>query len=111
MKRSLARAWAAALLAIAPAPFLAGSAEAQTAAPPRVDLELVLAVDASGSIDESRWDLERQGYAAAFRNSNIMLAIKSGTVGAIAVTLVEWSWLNEQAQVIPWTVISDPTSA
>jgi hypothetical protein len=78
---------------------------------PEVDLALVLAVDASGSITEERWDLERQGYADAFRDPAVIRAIRSGNIGAIAVTLVEWSGQFQQSQVIGWTVIDDAASA
>jgi hypothetical protein len=86
------------------------TARAQTALP-EVDLILVLAVDASGSITSTRWDLERQGYAQAFRSPDVLKAIQSGPVGAIAVSLVEWSAQFEETQVIPWRVISDLNSA
>src|SRR5689334_11575460 len=76
-----------------------------------VDLALVLAIDASGSITPMRWDLERQGYTAAFQNPDVVKAITSGSNGAIAVTLVEWSAQFEVMQIVPWTIISDATSA
>jgi hypothetical protein len=90
-------------------PFAVG-ARAQSNPQP-VDLALVLAVDASGSIDDQRWILESQGYAQAFRNPDVLKAIQSGPIGAIAVTLVEWSTQYEKSQVIGWTVVSDATSA
>jgi hypothetical protein len=98
-------------IAAALLPLLLGGATTQTPAKPKVDLELVLAVDASGSLTDGRWDLERQGYAQAFRDPEVLRAIKSGVVGSIAVTLVEWSWLSEQAQVVQWTIINDSESA
>ena len=76
-----------------------------------VDLALVLAVDASGSISDDRWDLERQGYAQAFRDPALIKAIQSGAAGAIAVTLVEWSGRFQQSQVIGWTLVNDAASA
>ena len=75
-----------------------------TAQPPtRTDILLVLAVDASGSISDDRWDLERRGYADAFRDPELIRVIRSGPVGAIAVTLVQWSSEYQQSQIVGWT--------
>jgi Protein of unknown function (DUF1194) len=87
----------------------APAAQAQTVQ--TVDLVLVLAVDASSSINDARWDLERQGYAKAFRDPVVLKAIQNGPIGSIAITLVEWSSQGDESQVIPWMVISDQASA
>lgn len=55
------------------------------AAADKVDLLLVLAVDASGSVDHVRFELQKQGYVAAFRNPRVLRAIRSGANQAIAV--------------------------
>src|SRR5215813_9730032 len=73
---------------------------AQTA----VDLQLVLAVDASGSVDQWRFELQMQGYVAAFRNPRVLHAIQS-------VTMVQWTGPALQIQVLPWTLINDATTA
>jgi hypothetical protein len=83
------------------------AAFAQTA----VDLQLVLAVDASGSVDERRFELQKQGYVAAFRDPRVLHAIQSGAMQAIAVTMVQWTGPQLQNQVLPWTVIKDATTA
>src|SRR5271157_4072548 len=62
----------------------------------RVDLLLVLAADVSGSMDVSKFDLQRSGYAAAFSNSRVIEAIRTGPSGRIAVALVEWSGILQQ---------------
>jgi Protein of unknown function (DUF1194) len=80
---------------------------AQTA----VDLQLVLAVDASGSVDQRRFELQKQGYVAAFRDPRVLHAIQSGAAQAIAVTMVQWTGPELQTQVLPWTLISDATTA
>src|SRR5215211_7032990 len=80
---------------------------AQTA----VDLQLVLAVDASGSIDQRRFELQKQGYVAAFRDPRVLHAIQSGATQAIAVTMVQWTGPEFQIQVLPWTLIKDVTTA
>lgn len=70
-----------------------------------VDLELMLAVDVSRSIDAYEFALQRQGYANAFRDDQILEAIARGRRGKIAVALVEWSGAAEQKLVVDWTVI------
>src|SRR5262252_600589 len=80
---------------------------AQTA----VDLQLVLAVDASGSVDQRRFELQMQGYVTAFRNPRVLQAIQSGATQAIAVTMVQWTGPALQIQVLPWTLIKDVTTA
>jgi hypothetical protein len=80
---------------------------AQTA----VDLQLVLAVDASGSVDEHRFELQKQGYVAAFRDPSVLRAIQAGAIQAIAVTMVQWTGPELQIQVLPWTVITDAATA
>ncbi len=76
-----------------------------------VDLELVLAADASGSIDEGEIKLQREGYASAITSGEILQAIGVGYLGRIAVTYVEWGAENSQAVVAPWQVIDGPESA
>jgi hypothetical protein len=80
---------------------------AQTA----VDLQLVLAVDASGSVDQRRFELQQQGYVAAFRDPRVLHAIQSGATQAIAVTMVQWTGPTLEIQVLPWTLIKDATTA
>jgi hypothetical protein len=70
-----------------------------------VDLKLVLAVDSSGSVSEQRFELQRQGYAAAFRQPRVLEAIQSGAHGKIAVTMTQWTGPALQVQVVPWTII------
>jgi hypothetical protein len=76
-----------------------------------VDLQLVLAVDASGSVDQRRFDLQQQGYVAAFRDPRVLRAIQSGATQAIAVTMVQWTGPALQIQVLPWTLIHDAATA
>jgi hypothetical protein len=87
------------------AAMLAGAlpAAAQTA----VDLQLVLAVDASGSVNQYRFELQKQGYVAAFRHSRVLQAIRSGGNQAIAVTMVQWTGPAMQVQVVNWMRIGD----
>jgi hypothetical protein len=76
-----------------------------------VDLALVLAIDVSRSIDDEEFELQRAGYAAAFRDPRILEAIHSGPAGAIAVTCFQWSGIRQQEQIVPWSRIDDAASA
>ena len=92
--------------------LLSGGAVAQTpAAPTSVDLQLVLAVDASGSVNETRFELQKRGYASAFRNPRVIDAIAAGARHAIAVTMTQWTGPTLHVQVVDWTRISDEASA
>jgi hypothetical protein len=90
--------------------WIAAATTAASAAD-KVDLQLVLAVDTSGSVDQSRFELQRDGYAAAFRNRQVLAAIQSGGNQAIAVTVFQWTGPELQVQVIPWTLIRDAGNA
>ena len=71
----------------------------------RVELELVLLADATGSIDQAEIEFQRQGYAAAITHPSVVDAIRSSGLGRIAVTYVEWADQWSQDVVVPWTVI------
>src|SRR5262249_30262766 len=76
-----------------------------------VDLALVLAVDASGSVDRARFELQKQGYAAAFRHPRVIGAIQSGPTQGIAVIMMQWTGPALQVVAVPWTRVSDEASA
>jgi hypothetical protein len=75
-----------------------------------VDLQLVLAVDASGSVSAERFELQKQGYVAAFRHPKVRDAVNSGAHRAIAVTMVQWTGPILQVQVVGWHRLSDAAS-
>jgi hypothetical protein len=75
-----------------------------------VDLQLVLAVDASGSVDQYRFELQKRGYVAAFRHPRVLQAIRSGPHQAIAVSMVQWTGPLMQVQVASWAMIGDERS-
>jgi hypothetical protein len=77
----------------------------------QVDLLLVLAADVSRSVDAKKFQLQREGYAAALSDPRVLNAIKSGAHGRIAVSLVEWSGMGSQKIVIDWTLIDGPKAA
>jgi hypothetical protein len=75
-----------------------------------VDLQLVLAVDVSGSVNAQRFELQKMGYVAAFQNPRVLSAIAGGRNQAIAVTMMQWSGPFLQSQVVPWTVLKDEST-
>ncbi len=76
-----------------------------------VDLELVLAVDISGSVDAFEGQQQRTGYITAITHPSVINAIKSSYLGKIAVTYVEWADAYHQEQLVDWMVVSDEASA
>jgi hypothetical protein len=101
---------AAHLLAVlAAVAVLFGSPAARAAE--EVDLLLVLSSDVSRSIDAPKFKLQRDGYAAAIVNPRVIQAIRSGALGKIAISFVEWSGVGAQKIVIDWTVIRDEATA
>ena len=81
------------------------------AAPQQVDLKLVLAVDVSGSIDNEEFTLERQGTADAFADPEVLKAIQTGSLGRIAVAMLDFSSPQFDKVILDWTVIKDKASA
>jgi Protein of unknown function (DUF1194) len=76
-----------------------------------VDLLLVLAADVSRSIDATKFQLQRDGYAAAMSDPRVLETIRAGRNGRIALNFVEWSGVGAQRVVIDWTAIGDAASA
>jgi Protein of unknown function (DUF1194) len=76
-----------------------------------VDLLLVLASDVSRSVDHPKFLLQREGYAAAISDPQVIDAIKSGPHQRIAICFVEWSGFGAQKLVIDWTIIDGPAAA
>lgn len=87
--------------------LLAGAARA---AEP-VDMTLVLVSDVSRSVDDSEFQMEKAGYAAAFNDPRVIAAIRGGAVGAIAVAYVEFAGSYEVNTVLDWHVVRDAASA
>ena len=73
----------------------------------RVDLELVLAVDVSQSMDADEQRTQREGYVDAFRHPEVIQAINSGEFGRIAVAYLEWARPGFKTIAVPWTLIGD----
>jgi hypothetical protein len=91
------------------APFLLHGARAATPEP--VDVELILAVDVSRSIDAEEHETQMRGYAAAFRDPDVLRSIMGGEIGSIGCCLFTWSDSDSQEDLVPWMRISDAASA
>jgi hypothetical protein len=108
----LAAVAAASLLAtsfaapVAPRSFADKSANAVP-----VDVELVLAVDVSYSMDPEEQALQREGYIKALTSREFLMALREGANAKIAVTYVEWAGANDQKIIMPWRLIEGPESA
>jgi hypothetical protein len=76
-----------------------------------VDLLLALAMDVSRSMDQPKFLLQREGYAAAITNPEVLNAIKSGAHQKIAVSFIDWSGPGQQQLVIGWSVIDGAAAA
>lgn len=101
-----------AVLLVAPAVAQqSGKPSMPAAAPEGVDIALVLAADVSRSITSDEFQLQRQGYAKAITDPDVVKAIEGGSLGAIALTFVEWSGSDEQKIVVDWSIVHDDASA
>jgi hypothetical protein len=100
--KGLVRLVLAAVALVAPAP---------THAAEEVDLLLALAADVSRSVDHPKFLLQREGYAAAISNPQVIEAITSGPHQSIALCFIEWSGFAAQKLVIDWSLIDSPGAA
>jgi hypothetical protein len=91
------------------APALAASAAAAQGG--EVDTLLVLAVDASGSIDADEFALQREGIAEAIAHPAVLSAIRSRPRGAIGIAMVEWGSPGGAETVVAWMRVRDRSSA
>jgi hypothetical protein len=78
---------------------------------PTVDVELILAVDVSYSMDMDELAIQREGYAQAIVSKEFLQALRSGPNGKIAVTYFEWAASSDQKIIIPWRLIDGPETA
>ena len=86
-------------------------AQAPAVADSNVDVELVLAVDVSYSMDPDEQALQREGYVAALTSREFLDGLRQGMHGRVAVTYFEWAGATDQKIVMPWRVIDGPQSA
>jgi hypothetical protein len=88
-----------------------GRQAADKEATPSVDVELILAVDVSYSMDMDELAIQREGYAQAIVSKEFLQALKTGPNGKISVTYFEWAASSDQKIIIPWRVIDGPETA
>ncbi len=88
-----------------------GPQTADKEATPSVDVELILAVDVSYSMDMDELAIQREGYAQAIISKEFLQALKTGPNGKIAVTYFEWAASSDQKIIIPWRLIDGPETA
>src|SRR5579859_2500191 len=78
---------------------------------PSVDIELIIAVDVSYSMDLDELAVQREGYAQAIVSKEFLQALKNGPNSKIAVTYFEWAASSDQKIIVPWRVIDGPETA
>ncbi|MCG6858320.1 MAG: DUF1194 domain-containing protein [Salaquimonas sp.] len=100
-----------ALMAAAALAFFGFAPNDAAQAQEMVDLELVLAVDVSRSMDYQEQLLQRDGYIAAFRSDEVIAAILGGGLGRIVVTYMEWAGDRTTRVIVPWSLIDSRESA
>lgn len=93
------RAQIAAILAVALGLPLSGA----SAGSARADVALVLAIDVSGSVNDNRFKLQREGIAAALESEEVAAAVSGGVNQTVEIAIVEWA--EEQRILVPWTVL------
>lgn len=112
--RNLAIAVVVTALGFALAAFAAPNtrqiADTRTTAAP-VDVELVIAVDVSYSMDPDEQALQREGYILALTSKEFLQALRQGANGKIAITYFEWAGQSDQKIIMPWRVIDGPEAA
>ena len=107
MLRWMAAAVIALAVAAGPSPFQ----QSARAEDDQVDLLLVLAADVSRSVDEKKFKLQREGYAAAIIDPRVVRAMTAGPKGRIALCFIEWASNNEQVIVVDWTPVGSAAEA
>jgi hypothetical protein len=104
---SAALGWRVVVAAIA----LAAIRSPAAGEPVGVDVQLVIAIDVSSSMDDSRRRVQREGYARAIRSAEVLAAIKSGPHGRIAIACFGWARPDYQRVIVPWTIVETPADA
>ena len=108
---ALAAGVLAATVVAAPGPKLQSEHAAEKDAASTVDVELIIAVDVSYSMDLDELAIQREGYAQAIVSKEFLQALKSLPNGKISVTYFEWAASSDQKIIIPWRLIDGPETA
>lgn len=99
------------MLGLALASLLLSAALGGARAEVGVDLELVLAIDGSGSVDFGEFELQTAGIAGALRDPEVIEAIEGAAPNGIAVSVMQWSGRREQLVAVDWTKVTDAAAA
>ncbi|MDQ6432642.1 DUF1194 domain-containing protein [Mesorhizobium sp. LHD-90] len=91
--------------------FCLGCEPMPVAAEMPVDVELVLAVDVSRSMDVEEFALQRAGYVEAIRHPAFVAAVRAGRRGRIAITYFEWAGTVREESLVAWHIVDGPESA
>lgn len=97
-------------IAASAAPTVRQLADTRLGAIP-VDVELVIAVDVSYSMDPDEQALQREGYILALTSKEFLQALRQGVNGKIAITYFEWAGQSDQKVIMPWRLIDGPEAA
>lgn len=76
-----------------------------------VDVELVLAVDTSRSMDYEEVRVQREGYVEALKHKEFIDAVRTGLTGRIAISYFEWAGEVVPGSVIDWQIIENQQDA
>jgi uncharacterized protein DUF1194 len=95
----------------APSAKLQAERAAEKDAANAVDVELIIAVDVSYSMDMDELAIQREGYAQAIMSREFLQALKTGPSGKVAITYFEWAASSDQKIIIPWRLIDGPETA
>ncbi|WP_161973892.1 DUF1194 domain-containing protein [Hwanghaeella grinnelliae] len=76
-----------------------------------VDLQLILAIDCSYSVDQREYNLQVGAIGDALGQPEIRQAIGEGPSGSIALSLVQWSSEYSQIMALPWTLVTEGNAA
>jgi len=80
------------------------SMSAPARAQERMALHLVLAFDASASVNDIEFDIQRTGTARALRHPSVRSAIAQAE-GGVAISIVQWSSVGLQALGLDWAIL------
>jgi hypothetical protein len=91
----------AATSAFAFAPFVARAQE-------KVGMQLILAADVSGSVNQQRYKTQQDGYLEALGDARVLNVIRELDPPVLAITFIEWA--RGQEVMVPWTRVDDVSS-
>jgi hypothetical protein len=76
-----------------------------------VDLLLSLSADVSRSVDDQKFELQRNGYANAISDPRVIALVQAGSSKRIAINFIEWADVGAATVMVPWTAIGNREQA